>query len=82
MSRKEVEDKIKLYKIIIMLSKAVLLRNAENPEDKVRTIDTYTDIIANSKLEIRKLEYKLMNVYGVDIRSSTKAKSKRHTRRF
>lgn len=70
MSRKKIEDKIKLHKIIIMLSKAILLTNAENPEDKVRTIDTYTDIIANSKLEIRRLEYKLMNIYGIDVRNN------------
>lgn len=70
MSRKEIEAKIKLHKIIIMLSKAILLTNAENPEDKARTIDTYTDIIANSKLEIRRLEYKLMNIYGIDVRNN------------
>lgn len=70
MSRKKIEDKIKLHKIIIMLSKAILLTNAENTEDKARTIDTYTDIIANSKLEIRKLEYKLMNIYGIDVRNN------------
>ena len=70
MSRKKIEDKIKLHKIIIMLIKAILLTNAENPEDKVRTIDTYTDIIANSKLEIRRLEYKLMNIYGIDVRNN------------
>ena len=58
------------------------MRNAENPEDKVRTIDTYTDIIVNSKLEIRKLEYKLMNVYGVDIRNSDDTKSACRTQRF
>ena len=70
MSRKKIEDKIKLHKIIIMLSKAILLTNAENTEDKARTIDTYTDIIANSKLEIRRLEYKLMNIYGIDVRNN------------
>ena len=70
MSRKKIEEKIKLHKIIIMLSKAILLTNAENTEDKARTIDTYTDIIANSKLEIRKLEYKLMNIYGIDVRNN------------
>lgn len=70
MSRKKIEDRIKFYNIMIMLCKAVLLTNAENLEDKVRTIDTYTDIIANSKLEIRRLEYKLMNIYGIDVRNN------------
>ena len=70
MSRKKIEDKIKLHKIIIMLSKAILLTNAENTEDKARTIDTYTDIIVDCKMKIRRLEYKLMNIYGIDVRNN------------
>lgn len=70
MSRKNIEDRIKFYNVLIMLCKEIILKKADNAEDKVRTIDTYTDIIANSKLEIRRLEYKLMNIYGIDVRNN------------
>lgn len=82
MGRKRIEDIIKFYQVVILLSKEVLKKQACSEEDKVRTIDTYTDIMADCKVKIRELEHKLIDKYGVEVRNNADSKYEHHTRQF